>query len=76
LNSTPPCRWKQDAGSLDIVQRLPGVPGYPELERDAVGSDLLGIPVLVCSLEHLRRMKEARRATQDLADLEHLPPTD
>jgi hypothetical protein len=60
-------------GSLDIVQRLPGVPGYPELERDAVRSDLLGVPVRVCSLEHLRGMKEARRATQDLADLERLP---
>ena len=63
-------------GGLDLVQRVPGVPGYPELERDAVRSDLLGVPVRVCSLEHLRRMKEARKGTQDVADLERLPPVD
>ena len=63
-------------GSLDLVQRVPGVPGYSELERNAVTSDLLGVPVRVCSLEHLRRMKEARGGTQDLADLERLPPLD
>lgn len=57
-------------------QRVPGVPGYSELERNAVTSDLLGVPVRVCSLEHLRRMKEARGGTQDLADLERLPPLD
>lgn len=61
-------------GPLDLVQRVPGVPGYPELERNAVASDLLGVPVRVCSLEHLRRMKEARGGMQDLADLERLPP--
>ncbi|MGH2803652.1 MAG: hypothetical protein ACRDL4_11490 [Thermoleophilaceae bacterium] len=62
-------------GPLDIVQRVPGVPGYAELERDAITSDLLGVPVRVCSLEHLRRMKEARRGAQDIADLERLPLT-
>lgn len=63
-------------GPLDLVQRVPGVPGYPELERDAVASDLLGVPVRVCSLEDLRRMKQARGGIQDLADLERLPPLD
>jgi hypothetical protein len=60
-------------GPLDL-QRVPGVPGYHDLERDAVTSDLLGVPVRVCSLEHLRRMKETRGEAQDLADLERLPP--
>jgi hypothetical protein len=63
-------------GSLDLVQRVPGVPGYSELDREAVTSDLLGVPVRVCSLEHLRRMKEARGGAQDIADLERLPPVE
>ncbi len=63
-------------GALDLVHRLPGVPGYRDLERDAVTSDLLGVPVRICSLEHLRRMKEARGGSQDMADLERLPPLD
>lgn len=41
-------------GALDIVQRVPGVPGFAALERDAVESDLLGVGVRVCSLHHLR----------------------
>jgi hypothetical protein len=60
-------------GSLDIVQRLAGVPSFSELSRDAVESDLLGVPVAICSLRHLRSMKEARGGTQDAADLERLP---
>ena len=63
-------------GGLDIVQRTPGVPGFTELDRAAVEADLLGIPVRVCSLEHLRRMKEARGDSQDRADLERLPLAD
>jgi hypothetical protein len=50
-------------GPLDLVQRVAGVT-----------SDLLGVPVRVCSLEHLRRMKEARRGSQDIADRERRPP--
>jgi hypothetical protein len=38
-----------------------------------VAADLLGVPVRVCSLAHLRRMKEARGNSQDLADLDRLP---
>lgn len=60
-------------GALDIVQRAPGVPGFAELDSAAVEADLLGVPVRVCSLAHLRAMKQARGASQDLADLERLP---
>jgi hypothetical protein len=60
-------------GPLDVVQRTPGVPGFDELDRAAVDADLLGVPVRVCSLAHLRRMKEARGNSQDLADLDRLP---
>jgi hypothetical protein len=60
-------------GGLDVVQRARGVPGYSDLKRDAVESELLGIPVRVCSLARLRAMKEAQDRTQDRADLENLP---
>jgi hypothetical protein len=61
------------AGALDIVQQVPGVPAFAELERHAVLSELLGEPVRLCSLEHLRAMKRARASMQDKADLERLP---
>lgn len=61
-------------GELDIVQRARGVPSYSQLDKDAVDSDLLGVPVRVCSLERLREMKEAQNREQDRADLANLPP--
>lgn len=63
------------AGALDIVQQAPGVPAFEELDRQSVLSDLLGEPVRLCSLKHLRAMKQARASTQDRADLERLPPS-
>jgi hypothetical protein len=62
-------------GGLDVVQRLRGVPRYSELEGDAVDSDLLGVPVRVCSLSRLREMKLRLSRTQDQVDLENLPET-
>lgn len=60
-------------GALDVLQRARGVPGYSQLTEDAVDSDLLGIPVRVCSLAWLRQMKAAQNRTQDRLDLENLP---
>ncbi len=60
-------------GGLDVVQRLRGVPAYSELAQDAVESELLGIPVRVCSLGRLREMKQGLGRTQDQVDLENLP---
>ncbi len=60
-------------GALDVVQRAQGVPSYSQLAEDAVDSDLLGVPVRVCSLTRLREMKRAQSRTQDLLDLENLP---
>jgi hypothetical protein len=60
-------------GGLDVVQRAQGVPGYSQLAADAVESELLGVPVRVCSLARLREMKRARSDGQDRADLENLP---
>lgn len=60
-------------GGLDVVQRAQGVPSYSQLTEDAVESELLGIPVRVCSLARLREMKQAQNRTQDQLDLENLP---
>jgi len=60
-------------GPLDVVQRAQGVPSYSQLAADAVESELLGIPVRVCSLTRLREMKLAQSRTRDLLDLENLP---
>ena len=60
-------------GGLDVVQLLRGVPAYSELAEDAVESNLLGVPVLVCSLARLRAMKRSLRRAQDRVDLENLP---
>jgi hypothetical protein len=61
------------AGSIDIIQRGPGVPSFDALDSDAVDADLLGVPVRIVSLRHLRTMKKATGRTQDRADLEKLP---
>lgn len=60
-------------GGLDVVQRAQGVPSYSQLAADASESELLGIPVRVCSLAQLREMKRAQNRTQDQLDLENLP---
>jgi hypothetical protein len=62
-------------GELDVVQRARGVPSYTQLDEDAVDSELLGVPVRICSLARLREMKQAQDRAQDLADLENLPET-
>jgi len=63
-------------GGLDVVQRALGVPGYDSLSEDAVTSELLGVPVRICSLPRLREMKEAQGRPQDKADLANLPDPD
>jgi hypothetical protein len=60
-------------GGLDVIQLAQGVPGYSQLAADAVESELLGVPVRVCSLVQLREMKKRQGRTQDRADLETLP---
>lgn len=60
-------------GGLDVVQRAQGVPSYSQLFVDAIESELLGVPVRVCSLQRLREMKRAQDRTQDRLDLENLP---
>jgi hypothetical protein len=37
-------------GALDVVQLAQGVPAYSQLNEDAIESNMLGIPVRICSL--------------------------
>jgi hypothetical protein len=60
------------AGDLDIVQRLPGVPGYDELLADSWEASLFNVRFRVCSRAHLIGMKRARGEAVDLADIERL----
>ena len=60
-------------GALDVVQLAQGVPSYSQLNEDAIESDMLGIPVRICSLARLRQMKQAQNRTRDRLDLENLP---
>jgi len=62
-------------GEVDIVQRLPGVPGYADLSARAVVVRPFGLQVRVASREDLITMKRAGGRAIDLADLEHLERT-
>jgi predicted nucleotidyltransferase len=60
---------------IDVMQWLSGVDTddlYGELNPDTVEGSVDGIPVRVCSLEHLRAMKRAAGRPQDLEDLRRL----
>jgi hypothetical protein len=64
-----------DLGSLDIFQWVSGIDVddlYAELDREALDGAVEGVPVRVCSLEHLLTMKRAAGRPQDLLDIERL----
>jgi hypothetical protein len=64
------------AGRLDIMQWVPGIDAdraYDVLAPDAIEVPFRGAIVRICSLAHLRQMKEAAGRPQDLVDLENLP---
>ncbi len=62
-------------GVLDIMQWIPGISdeqAYRTLAAEAVEGTAFGIPLKVCSLEHLRQMKRAADRPRDRADLADL----
>ena len=64
------------AGRLDVMQWVPGIDAdraYDVLAPQAISVPFRGVTVRVCSLAHLRQMKEAAGRPQDLVDLENLP---
>lgn len=64
-----------DLGLLDVVQGLDGVPSYTELCVSAVDTEILGVKVAVCSIEALRKMKQAAGRPRDHVDIEDLDAT-
>lgn len=63
---------RTELGEIDVLQGLPQVPRFEELERQAKDVDLDGLAVRVCSLEHLLEMKRASDRPRDQEDLEAL----
>ncbi|MGH2955621.1 MAG: hypothetical protein ACRDL6_01310 [Solirubrobacterales bacterium] len=61
-----------ELGDVDVLQGLPQIPGYDELDAAANDADLGGLQVRVCSLEHLVAMKRASDRPLDRIDLEAL----
>jgi predicted nucleotidyltransferase len=61
-----------DLGPVDVLQGLPQIPAFGELDADAVEVDLDGTVVRVCSLGSLLAMKRASGRARDRDDLEAL----
>ena len=59
-------------GDLDVVQRLPGVPAFADLDAEAWEATLFDVCFRVCSRDHLIAMKRARGGALDLDDVERL----
>lgn len=63
---------RTELGQVDVLQGLPQVPRYDELEKGAKEIDIDGLAVRVCSLEHLLGMKRASDRARDHEDIEEL----
>jgi predicted nucleotidyltransferase len=63
---------RTELGQIDVLQGLPQVPRYEELDAQAKDVDLDGFVVRVCSLEHLIEMKRASQRLRDQEDIEAL----
>jgi hypothetical protein len=59
-------------GPVDVLQGLPQVPRYADLDRDAVTVDLGDLRIRVCSLDALLAMKRAANRPSDVADVDAL----
>ncbi|MGN6275728.1 MAG: nucleotidyltransferase [Solirubrobacterales bacterium] len=63
---------RTELGQLDVLQGLPQIPRYEELEKQAKEIDVDGLSVRVCSLGHLLEMKRASDRPRDKEDVEAL----
>jgi predicted nucleotidyltransferase len=61
-----------DLGRVDVLQGLPQVPSFAELQDEASDVEIGGLMVRVCSLEHLLGMKRASERLRDKDDVEAL----
>lgn len=72
-------RLVTDQGQLDLLQWVAGIDvdnPYSELAAQAIEGRPDDVPMRVCSLSHLRAMKQAAGRPRDLDDLQHLPETE
>lgn len=63
---------RTELGQVDVLQGLPQIPRYGELEKQAKEVDIDGLPIRVCSLEHLLEMKRASERPRDHEDIRAL----
>jgi predicted nucleotidyltransferase len=61
-----------ELGQVDVLQGLPQIPTFAVLDAEALDVDIEGLSVRVCSLDHLRAMKQASERPRDRDDLEAL----
>lgn len=61
-----------DLGPVDVLQGLPQIPPFSQLDAEAIAVDLGGTVVRVCSLESLLAMKRASDRPRDRDDVEAL----
>jgi len=61
-----------DLGPVDVIQGHPQIPPFETLDAKATTVEIDGLPVRVCSLEHLLQMKRASERLRDRDDLEAL----
>ncbi len=65
---------------MQWVAGIERAPAYQQLAADAIVGELSGVPLRVCSLEHLIAMKRAAGRPRDIDDLSRLdanaPQTD
>ncbi|HEV7398972.1 MAG TPA: nucleotidyltransferase [Solirubrobacterales bacterium] len=61
-----------ELGQVDVLQGLPQIPTFAVLDAEASEVDIEGLLVRVCSLAHLRAMKQASERPRDRDDLEAL----
>jgi predicted nucleotidyltransferase len=61
-----------ELGQVDVLQGLPQVPRFEDLDKQAQNVDVEGLAVRVCSLDHLLEMKRASNRPRDHEDVEAL----
>lgn len=61
-----------ELGQVDVLQGLPQIPTFSDLDAEASDVDMEGLAVRLCSLEHLLEMKRASERPRDRDDLEAL----
>jgi len=64
-----------ELGRVNILQGLPQIPTFAELDPEATTVEIEGLAVRVCSFDHLLAMKRASERPRDRDDLEALEAT-